>query len=42
VCRSRGTALLLNDRADLVVATGCDGAHVGQTDMPARAARRGA
>jgi thiamine-phosphate pyrophosphorylase len=40
VCRSRGTALLLNDRADLVVATGCDGAHVGQTDMPARAARR--
>ena len=40
VCRSRGTALLLNDRADLVVAAGCDGAHVGQTDMPARAARR--
>jgi thiamine-phosphate pyrophosphorylase len=40
VCRPRSTALLLNDRADLVVATGCDGAHVGQTDMPARAARR--
>ena len=39
VCRSPGTALLLNDRPDLVVATGCDGAHVGQTDMPARAAR---
>jgi thiamine-phosphate pyrophosphorylase len=31
--------LWLNDRADLVVATGCDGAHVGQEDMPAREAR---
>jgi thiamine-phosphate pyrophosphorylase len=33
-------AFLLNDRADLVRATGCDGAHVGQDDMPAREARR--
>jgi thiamine-phosphate pyrophosphorylase len=33
-------AFLLNDRADLVAATGCDGAHVGQEDMPAREARR--
>jgi thiamine-phosphate pyrophosphorylase len=40
VCQSRGVAFLLNDRADLVVATGCDGAHVGQEDMPARDARR--
>jgi thiamine-phosphate pyrophosphorylase len=40
VCQSRGVALLLNDRADLVRATGCDGAHVGQDDMPAREARR--
>jgi len=30
---------LLNDRADLVRATGCDGAHVGQDDMPAKEAR---
>ena len=40
VCRSRGAALLLNDRADLVVAAGGDGAHVGQTDMPVRDARQ--
>ena len=39
VCQSRGVAFLLNDRADLVRATGCDGAHVGQDDMPAREAR---
>jgi thiamine-phosphate pyrophosphorylase len=39
VTQSRGVAFLLNDRADLVRATGCDGAHVGQDDMPARQAR---
>jgi thiamine-phosphate pyrophosphorylase len=40
VARSRGVGFLLNDRADLVVAAGCDGAHVGQEDVPAREARR--
>ena len=40
VAQSRGVAFLLNDRPDLAAATGCDGAHVGQTDMPARDARR--
>ncbi|HEX3573213.1 MAG TPA: thiamine phosphate synthase, partial [Rhodopila sp.] len=40
VAQSRDVAFLLNDRADLVKATGCDGAHVGQDDMPAREARR--
>ncbi|MDQ2764748.1 MAG: thiamine phosphate synthase, partial [Pseudomonadota bacterium] len=40
ICQSRGVAFLLNDRADLVIATGCDGAHVGQDDEPAREARR--
>jgi len=40
VCQSRGVACLLNDRADLAKPTGCDGAHVGQDDMPAREARR--
>jgi thiamine-phosphate pyrophosphorylase len=39
VTQSRGVAFLLNDRADLARATGCDGAHVGQEDMPARPAR---
>lgn len=40
VAQSRGVAFLLNDRADLVAATGCDGAHVGQTDMAAPEARK--
>jgi thiamine-phosphate pyrophosphorylase len=40
VCQSREVAFLLNDRADLVRGTGCDGVHVGQDDMPARDARR--
>lgn len=40
VCQSRRVEFLLNDRADLVEAYGCDGAHVGQEDMPAREARR--
>ena len=39
VAQSRGVAFLLNDRADLVRETGCDGAHVGQEDLPAREAR---
>jgi thiamine-phosphate pyrophosphorylase len=40
VAQSRDVAFLLNDRAELVRETGCDGAHVGQEDMPAREARR--
>ena len=40
VSQARGVAFLLNDRADLVKPTGCDGAHVGQDDMPAREARK--
>lgn len=40
VSQSRGVAFLLNDRADLARETGCDGAHVGQQDMPASEARR--
>lgn len=39
VTQSRGVAFLLNDRADLVRATGSDGVHVGQEDMPAKQAR---
>ncbi len=42
VAQSRGVAFLLNDRPDLAVATGCDGAHVGQEDMPAAQARAAA
>jgi thiamine-phosphate pyrophosphorylase len=40
VSQARNVAFLLNDRADLARETGCDGAHVGQDDMPAREARR--
>lgn len=40
VTQSRGVAFLLNDRADLVRASGADGVHVGQDDMPAPEARK--
>jgi len=40
VAQSRDVAFLLNDRADLVSAAGCDGVHVGQEDTPASEARR--
>jgi thiamine-phosphate pyrophosphorylase len=40
VAQSRDVAFLLNDHPELAVATGCDGAHVGQTDTPAREARK--
>ncbi len=40
VVQSRDVAFILNDRPDLAVALGCDGAHVGQTDMKAGAARK--
>jgi len=39
VTQARGVAFLLNDRAELVTANGCDGVHVGQTDTPAAKAR---
>lgn len=32
VAQARGVAVILNDRADLAVQTGCDGAHLGQAD----------
>jgi thiamine-phosphate pyrophosphorylase len=40
VTQSRGVAFLMNDRPDLAVKQGCDGAHVGQTDTPAAVARK--
>ncbi len=40
IAQSRDTAFLLNDRPDLAVKSGCDGAHVGQTDMSAKQARK--
>src|ERR1700739_4390498 len=40
VVDTRDVAFLLNDRPDLAVKLGCDGAHVGQTDTPAAQARK--
>jgi len=40
VVQRRGVAFLINDRPDLAVAHGCDGAHVGQDDMAAKSARK--
>jgi thiamine-phosphate pyrophosphorylase len=34
-----GVPLFANDRADLAALAGCDGLHVGQDDVPPRAAR---
>ena len=39
VAQSRGVAFLLNDDVGLAVETGCDGAHLGQTDGDHAAAR---
>ncbi len=39
VCRAAGVRLILNDRVDVAVAAQADGAHVGQDDLPAAAAR---
>lgn len=40
IVQSREVAFLLNDDPALAVKSGCDGAHVGQTDMPAKEARK--
>ncbi|RYC31852.1 thiamine phosphate synthase [Lichenibacterium minor] len=34
-----GVPLVVNDRADIAVAIGADGVHVGQTDLPVEAVR---
>ncbi len=39
LCSQAGALLILNDRPDLVLAAGADGAHVGQDDMPLDRAR---
>lgn len=35
-----GVRLIMNDRADLALAAGCDGVHLGQDDLSPAAARR--
>src|SRR3989441_7048112 len=38
-CAAAGATFIVNDRVDLAVAVGADGVHLGQDDLPARAAR---
>lgn len=40
VARAAGALLVVNDRADIALAVGADGLHVGQDDLPPEAARR--
>ncbi|DBB00982.1 TPA: hypothetical protein ACH3X1_000888 [Trebouxia sp. C0004] len=39
ITRPAGVGLIINDRIDVALAVGADGAHVGQDDIPAKAAR---
>ena len=39
VANARGVTIIMNDRPDLAVATGCDGVHIGQKDAEVGMAR---
>jgi thiamine-phosphate pyrophosphorylase len=38
--QDHGVPLIINDRVDVALAVAADGVHLGQTDMPLRAARK--
>jgi thiamine-phosphate pyrophosphorylase len=40
ICREMGVLSVINDRADVAVAAGADGVHVGQNDLPVEQVRR--
>ncbi len=40
LCERRGAMLLVNDRIDIAMLSGAAGVHLGQTDIPLRAARK--
>lgn len=40
LCSVGGARFLVNDRVDLALASGADGVHLGQDDLPAREARK--
>ena len=39
-CKRAGVPFIVNDRADVALALGADGVHVGQNDLPVAVARR--
>jgi len=40
ICRDAGVVSIINDRADVAVAAGADGVHLGQSDLPIEQARK--
>jgi thiamine-phosphate pyrophosphorylase len=40
LCRTAGATLLVNDRVDIAMLSGAAGVHLGQTDIPLKAARK--
>jgi thiamine-phosphate pyrophosphorylase len=40
VTRARGIPLVINDRLDIALAVSADGLHIGQSDLPLKAARK--
>lgn len=40
ITRKYNVPLIINDRIDIAMSVGADGIHIGQSDIPARAARR--
>ncbi len=40
LCQRAGAMLLINDRLDIAMLSGAAGVHLGQTDIPLRAARK--
>lgn len=40
ICRQNGVISIINDRADIAIASGADGVHLGQNDIPVAAARK--
>jgi thiamine-phosphate pyrophosphorylase len=40
MCKDAGVVSIINDRADIAIASGADGVHLGQNDLPIEQARK--